>query len=81
MSKSEIKEKIISMLSESTGKEIDEKQLDKNLMGELDLSSLEIMLFITDMEEEFGIEITEELLRDIVSVNDLIDVVYEEVSK
>ena len=46
-------------------------------MDELDLSSLEIMTMIADLEEQFQIQIPENDIRGMVTVGDMIDFIYE----
>jgi len=46
---------------------------DSVLMDDLDLSSMEILTIIADLEETFGLRIAEKDLRTIVTVGDLVD--------
>ena len=43
------------------------------LMDDLDLSSMEILTFVADLEETFGLRIPEKELRNIVTMGDLVD--------
>ena len=43
------------------------------LMDDLDLSSMEILTIVADLEETFGLRIPEKELRNIVTMGDLVD--------
>ena len=43
------------------------------LMDDLDLSSMEILTIVADLEETFGLRIPEKELRNFVTINDLAD--------
>ena len=51
----------------------DEVTEDSVLMDDLDLSSMEILTIVADLEETFGIRIPEKELRGFVTVSDLAD--------
>lgn len=48
---------------------------DSNMMSDLDFSSLDVILVITEIENEFGVEIPDEYIIGIVTVGDVVDVV------
>ena len=43
------------------------------LMDDLDLSSMEILTIVADLEETFGLRIPEKELRNFVTISDLAD--------
>ena len=43
------------------------------LMDDLDLSSMEILTIVVDLEETFGLRIPEKELRNFVTISDLAD--------
>ena len=43
------------------------------LMDDLDLSSMEILTIVADLEETFGLRIPEKVLRNFVTMVDLVD--------
>ena len=51
------------------------KNINENsvLMDDLDLSSMEILTVVADLEETFGLRIPEKELRNFVTVSDLAD--------
>lgn len=77
MEREEIKRTLYEMMSELLEREVDDIDESKALMDELDLSSLEIMTMIADLEEQFQIQIPENDIRGIVTVGDMIDFIYE----
>lgn len=77
MEREEIKCTLYEMMSELLEREVDDIDESKALMDELDLSSLEIMTMIADLEEQFQIQIPENDIRGIVTVGDMIDFIYE----
>ena len=77
MEREEIKCTLYEMMSELLEREVDDIDESKALMDELDLSSLEIMTMIADLEEQFQIQIPENDIRGMVSVGDIIDYIYE----
>ena len=77
MEREEIKCTLYEMMSELLEREVDDIDESKALMDELDLSSLEIMTMIADLEEQFQIQIPENDIRGMVTVRDMIDFIYE----
>ncbi len=77
MEREEIKRTLYEMMSELLEREVDDIDETKALMDELDISSLEIMTMIADLEEQFQIQIPEKDIRGMVSVGDIIDYIYE----
>lgn len=53
---------------------------DRALMDDLDLSSMEIMTMIAELEDEFDLRIPERELRNFVTVSDLVDYLAAQVS-
>lgn len=46
---------------------------DSVLMDDLDLSSMEILTVVADLEEMFGLRIPEKELRNFVTISDVAD--------
>lgn len=73
MGREEIMAQILAILedvAEISPEEVDE---DSVLMDDLDLSSMEILTMISDLEETFGLRIPEKDLRSFVTVGDVAD--------
>lgn len=77
MEREEIKSKLYEMMGELLEKPVDDIDEKSALMDELDISSLEIMTMIADLEEQFQITIPENDIRGMVTVSDIIDYIYE----
>jgi acyl carrier protein len=59
------------------GRGIEESKVkpDASLLGDLDLDSLDTMELTLSMEEEFSVEIPDEELEDLVTVQDAVELV------
>ena len=78
MERSAIKEKIIKMILDFVDEDIDITE-DKELMGELDLDSLDIIAMISDIEDAFDISMTYEDNRQVTTVGDIIDCIAKKI--
>ena len=58
------------MLQKITPEDVNENSV---LMDDLDLSSMEILTVVADLEETFGLRIPEKELRNFVTISDLAD--------
>ena len=73
MDRQEIVEKIEAVIEEATDIPCDEMEEDIALMDDLELSSLEIMTMIADLETIFKVRISENALRDFITIGDIAD--------
>ena len=73
MSRTEIIAQIVGILEDVAEISPDEVTEDSVLMDDLDLSSMEILTIVADLEETFGIRIPEKELRSFVTISDLAD--------
>lgn len=73
MSRTEIIAQIVGILEDVAEISPDEVTENSVLMDDLDLSSMEILTIVADLEETFGIRIPEKELRGFVTVSDLAD--------
>ncbi len=80
MDKMEIQEKIVSILAKHT--DVDRSTLgpDKDLKMDLGLDSLDVAEIVYEMEEAFGITITDESAERIRRISDTVDFVYEKLT-
>lgn len=69
----EIKEKVIFILKDMMEREISDITEDMELVGDLGLSSLDLMDAVVAFEEEFGIEIPDEVITEFRTVGDVIE--------
>ena len=73
MERAEIMSQILAILedvAEITPEDVNENSV---LMDDLDLSSMEILTIVADLEETFGLRIPEKELRNFVTIRDLAD--------
>ena len=69
----EIKEKVISMISTQLGKSESDITLDSHFIEDLEADSLDLVELIMSMEDEFGVEISDEDAEKILKVSDAIN--------
>lgn len=75
MDKNSIVEKLVAIIENITGNAKEQIRIDVSVLDELQLTSLELMMIIGEAEEAFSVQIQEEELMSIVSVNDLADLI------
>lgn len=80
MTTEELNTRICDVIRSSTETEL-ELHEDLNLITQMGLSSMEIMLMISDLENAFGIELPISELREITTVGDLSLVVRQTICK
>jgi acyl carrier protein len=80
MTTEELNTRICDVIRSSTETEL-ELHEDLNLITQMGLSSMEIMLMISDLEDAFGIELPISELREITTVGDLSLVVRQAICK
>ena len=61
--------------------EVSEIRESDELVEDLGISSMDILTLISYLEEEFGIRITERMIRKVVTVGDLVDLVQKHTEK
>ena len=73
MERAEILSQILAILEDVA--EISPEDVNENsvLMDELDLSSMEVLTVVADLEETFGLRSPEKELRNFVTIGDLVD--------
>ena len=73
MERAEIISQILAILEDVA--EVSPEDVNENsvLMDDLDLSSMEILTIVADLEETFGLRIPEKALRNLVTIGDLVD--------
>ncbi len=66
-------EKIRTILSEQLSVEEDEITLDSNIIDDLGADSLDLVDMAMTVEDEFGVELPEEMLEKVQTVEDVIN--------
>lgn len=72
MNKNDILQKTIALFATMT--EAEEITADSELMEDLDVSSMDVMIVVSSLEEEFGVKVPEMLLQNVCTVGDVADI-------
>ena len=78
MSEEKILEKVIAVFATMADTD-DEITAESELMEDLNISSMDILMLMTTLEEEFKITIPEKEIRKMVTVGDVVQVISEKV--
>lgn len=71
MTQQEILKKITEVFGNAAGISPEDIRTDSKLMEDFDLSSLEIMIIVSELEGEFNIRFTERELFQLITVADI----------
>lgn len=80
MIEQEIYEKIVEIIQESRGKEFQVSQT-LSLKDDLQADSVDLMEFILTVEDEFGIEISDEDIDELKNVSDVVACVQKNLNR
>lgn len=69
---SEVLAHLAEIVSEETGIDVAEVQLDKSFTDDLDIDSLSMMTIVTLAEEKFDVRIPDEEVKNLVTVGDAV---------
>ncbi|MCK5607035.1 acyl carrier protein [Candidatus Pacearchaeota archaeon] len=75
MEKSYIENKVKEIAAESLTIIFDEVTLNSRLVDDLGADSLELIDMLMNVEDEFDIEISDDVAESVVTISDLIDIV------
>jgi acyl carrier protein len=73
MSQQEILAGLAEIVNEIAGIPVEEVEIDKSFIDDLDLDSLTMVEVATSAEDKFGVRIPDENLKDLKSVRDAVD--------
>lgn len=76
-----ISERVIGLISTRHDTPKSTISLDSQFVADLGFDSLDVVEFSMNVEEEFGISMTDEVVESIVSVRDAVEAIQELVSK
>jgi acyl carrier protein len=68
-----INEKVINAVVETAGVERNKVTLDKDLIADLNLDSLDLVEITLRLEEDFGVEIPDDRVMEFKTLNDIIN--------
>jgi acyl carrier protein len=65
-------EKVIKILAEYTEADVSSITEESRLVADLGLSSLDVINVVVAFEDEFGIEIPDQIIKDLTTVGDIV---------
>ncbi len=68
----EIRSKLADLVNDVAGTSVDDVQLDKSFVDDLDIDSLAMVEIIVGCEEQFGLTIPDEDSKKLVTVGDAV---------
>lgn len=77
MTRKEIKEIVFRTFKEVMADDEIEITEQSSIMDDLDMDSIEMQEVLSDLEEEFDIEILDSMLKRMITIGDIIDVMTE----
>lgn len=77
MTKEELFDKVAGAIAKVTGISAAEITMESNLMDDLELSSMEIYMSLSSLEEALSVRYTDRVIMDIMTVEDLVNVTGE----
>ena len=73
MYKDDILKRVIELFSTMT--EAEDITEDSALIDDLEISSMDVLLLVSGIEEEFGIQVPEKAIRQMVTIGDVAEIV------
>ena len=73
MCKDDILKRVIELFSTMT--EAEDITEDSALIDDLEISSMDVLLLVSGIEEEFGIQVPEKVIRQMVTIGDVAEIV------
>ena len=77
MAKEEIFEKLKELVVDQLGVEEDEVTMEASMQDDLGADSLDLVVLVMSVEEEFGVKVADEDLENIKTVGDIVDYIEE----
>ena len=79
MTKEKIIEKLFNIISEEMDIDVEDISLDANIREDFDADSLDMIDIIMDIEDELSVEVPDEVLNDLITVNDVVEYIEENI--
>ncbi|HBO88724.1 MAG TPA: acyl carrier protein [Streptococcus sp.] len=80
MNREQVYQRVVELIQDEKGENFD-VQPESTLADNIAADSVEIMEFVLNLEDEFGIDIPEQGLITMTTLSDIVDFVYEETQK
>ena len=77
MDRAQLIEKLFEIVCNGLDLDASEITLDADLREDFDADSLDMVDLIMDIEDEFGVEVPDEILDKLVTVKDVVDYIEE----
>jgi len=72
MSTEEIRAALADIVNEVAGVDVDDVQLDKSFVDDLDVDSLSMVEVVVEAEEKFGVTIPDDQVKNLKTVGDAV---------
>ncbi len=72
MSTEEIRAALAEIVNEVAGVDVDDVQLDKSFVDDLDVDSLSMVEVVVEAEEKFGVTIPDDQVKNLKTVGDAV---------
>lgn len=72
---SDIQARVFNVITEQLGVKVEEISLESRLVDDLGADSLDTVEFLMSLEEEFGVEVSDEEAENIATVADVVELV------
>ena len=70
-------EKVIDILADHTDYPKDKMTADSDLVADLELNSFEVLSLVSEIEDEFGIEVQDEDIMKLQKIGDIVTYIQE----
>ena len=80
MNREQVYQRVVELIQDEKGEDF-EGQPESTLADNIAADSVEIMEFVLNLEDEFGIDIPDTAIERFETLSDIVDFVYEETQK
>ena len=80
MNREQVYKRVVELIQDEKGEDFD-VQPESTLADNIVADSVEIMEFVLNLEDEFGIDIPDAAIERFETLSDIVDFVYEEIQK
>lgn len=80
MNREQVYKRVVELIQDEKGEDFD-VQPESTLADNIAADSVEIMEFVLNLEDEFGVDIPDAAIERFETLSDIVDFVYEEIQK